>query len=158
MERLVSILGLAVLIGIAVLLSNNRRRINRRLVATGLALQWIFALLILRTAPGKLVFPGARLAIAKLLGFTAHGPSFLFGNLYRGVDGVVECQTDEKFGNVIMDKFRAKGIPVIAIHIPLPGATYFGADNYQAGRLRGQGPGGWGHGNRAGQGGHVRRC
>jgi ABC-type sugar transport system substrate-binding protein len=28
--------------------------------------------------------------------------------LTQSVDGVVEFQTDEKFGNVIMDKFRAK--------------------------------------------------
>jgi len=36
------------------------------------------------------------------------------------VDGVIEFQTDAKFGNVIMDKFRAHNIPVIAIDIPMP--------------------------------------
>jgi len=59
------------------------------------------------------------------------------------VDGVIEFQTDSKFGNVIMDKFRAKNIPVIAIDIPMPGATFFGADNYHAGTLAGQGLGQW---------------
>ena len=58
--------------------------------------------------------------------------------LTQGVDGVIEFQTDEKFGNVIMDKFRAKNIPVIAIDIPMPGATFFGADNYKAGLLAGE--------------------
>ena len=58
--------------------------------------------------------------------------------LTQSVDGVVEFQTDEKFGNVIMDKFRAKNIPVIAIDIPMPGATFFGADNYKAGLLAGE--------------------
>jgi ribose transport system substrate-binding protein len=56
----------------------------------------------------------------------------------QGVDGVIEFQTDEKFSNVIMDKFRAKNIPVIAIDIPMPGATFFGADNYKAGRMAGE--------------------
>ena len=56
----------------------------------------------------------------------------------QGVDGVIEFQTDEKFGNVIMEKFRAKNIPAIAIDIPMPGATFFGADNYKAGRLAGE--------------------
>ncbi len=58
----------------------------------------------------------------------------------QGVDGVVEFQTDEKFGNVIMDKFRSQTppIPVIAIDIPMPGATFFGADNYRAGRMAGE--------------------
>ncbi len=56
----------------------------------------------------------------------------------QGVDGVIEFQTDEAFGNVIMSKFRAEGIPVIAIDIPMPGATFFGADNYLAGQLAGE--------------------
>jgi ribose transport system substrate-binding protein len=55
-----------------------------------------------------------------------------------GVDGVIEFQTDEKFGLVIMDKFRAEAIPVIAIDIPMPGATFFGADNYRAGFMAGE--------------------
>jgi ribose transport system substrate-binding protein len=55
----------------------------------------------------------------------------------QGVDGVVEFQTDEAFGNVIMSRFRDAGIPVIAIDIPMPGATFFGADNYLAGQLAG---------------------
>jgi ribose transport system substrate-binding protein len=59
------------------------------------------------------------------------------------VDGVIEFQTDAKFGNVIMDKFRAHNIPVIAIDIPMPGATFFGADNYHAGFIGGQGLGQW---------------
>jgi ribose transport system substrate-binding protein len=59
------------------------------------------------------------------------------------VDGVIEFQTDAKFGNVIMDKFRSHNIPVIAIDIPMPGATFFGADNYHAGFLGGQGLGQW---------------
>ncbi len=72
----------------------------------------------------------------KLDGATALANADSF--ITQGVDGVIEFQTDEKFGNVIMDKFRAKGIPVIAIDIPMPGATFFGADNYRAGRLSGE--------------------
>jgi hypothetical protein len=57
----------------------------------------------------------------------------------QGVDGVVEFQTDEKFGNVIMNLFQSQpvNIPVIAIDIPMPGATFFGANNYKAGLLAG---------------------
>lgn len=55
-----------------------------------------------------------------------------------GAQGVVEFQTDEKFGLVIMDKFRAEDIPVVAIDIPMPGATFFGADNYRAGFMAGE--------------------
>ncbi len=81
------------------------------------------------------------LADNKLDGATALANADNF--LVQGVDGVIEFQTDEKFGNVIMDKFRAEGIPVIAIDIPMPGATFFGADNYRAGRLAGEAAAEW---------------
>jgi ribose transport system substrate-binding protein len=61
----------------------------------------------------------------------------------QGVDGVIEFQTDEKFGNVIMSQFRAQNIPVIAIDIPMPGATFFGADNYKAGLMAGEAAADW---------------
>lgn len=69
----------------------------------------------------------------------------------QGVDGVVEFQTDEAFGNVIMAKFRANNIPVIAIDIPMPGATFFGADNYLAGQLAGAAAADWANANWDGQ-------
>jgi ribose transport system substrate-binding protein len=59
------------------------------------------------------------------------------------VDGVIEFQTDEKFGPAIMDLFKPKKIPVIAIDIPMPGATFFGVNNRPAGRMAGEGLGRW---------------
>jgi ribose transport system substrate-binding protein len=61
----------------------------------------------------------------------------------QGVQGVIEFQTDEKFGKAIMEKMKAKGIPVIAIDIPMPGATFFGVDNPVAGQMAGKGLGEW---------------
>ena len=58
---------------------------------------------------------------------------------------VVEFQIDSRAGNVIMDKFNRAGVPVIAVDIPMPGATYFRADNYRAGFMAGQGLGRWLH-------------
>ncbi len=42
-----------------------------------------------------------------------------------------------------MERFRQAKIPVIAVDIPLPGAIFFGADNYRAGYLAGEGLGRW---------------
>ncbi|RYG75468.1 sugar ABC transporter substrate-binding protein [bacterium] len=61
----------------------------------------------------------------------------------QGVQGVIEFQTDEKFGKAIMDKMKEKNIPVVAIDIPMPGATFFGVDNPVAGKLAGEGLGKW---------------
>ncbi len=59
------------------------------------------------------------------------------------VDLVIEYQIDAKAGNIIMDKFNQAGIPVIAVDIPLPGATFFGANNYRAGYIAGEALGEW---------------
>lgn len=61
----------------------------------------------------------------------------------QGVQGAIEFQTEEKFGQAIMDKFNAAHIPVIAIDIPMPGATFFGVNNYPAGHMAGVGLGKW---------------
>jgi ribose transport system substrate-binding protein len=59
------------------------------------------------------------------------------------VDLAIEFQIDFEAGNIIMDRFNRAGIPVVAVDIPLPGATFFGADNYRAGFMAGEGLGRW---------------
>lgn len=59
------------------------------------------------------------------------------------VDLVIEFQTDEAVAPAISEKFLAVGIPMIAIDIPHPGATYFGANNYEAGLIGGRYLGRW---------------
>jgi ribose transport system substrate-binding protein len=53
------------------------------------------------------------------------------------VDLVIEFQTDEMIAPAIASKYLEASIPFIAIDIPHPGATYFGANNYQAGLMGG---------------------
>jgi ribose transport system substrate-binding protein len=69
----------------------------------------------------------------------------------QGVDGIIHFQTDSAFGNVIMSRARAADIPVIAIDIPMPGAVFFGADNYFAGELAGEALAQWVNENWDGQ-------
>lgn len=54
------------------------------------------------------------------------------------VDLVIEFQTDEAVAPAIASAYNRAGIPMIAIDIPHPGATYFGANNYEAGLLAGR--------------------
>ena len=61
----------------------------------------------------------------------------------EGVDLVIEYQIDEKVGGLLMDKFNRANIPVIAVDIPLVGATYFGVDHYRAGHMAGVALGRW---------------
>ena len=81
MDRFIGILGVIVILGIAYLFSENKKKINWRLVATGLGLQIIFALIILKVPFGRKVFEAASGFITRILDFTAEGTTFLFGNL-----------------------------------------------------------------------------
>jgi len=59
------------------------------------------------------------------------------------VDLVLEFQTYQRVAPIVASKFLDANIPVIAIEIPHPGATYFGANNYQAGGIAGKALGRW---------------
>jgi len=59
------------------------------------------------------------------------------------VDLVIEFQTDEQIAPIVASKYREANIPMIAIEIPHPGATYFGANNYEAGLIGGRYLGRW---------------
>src|SRR5215831_18514690 len=59
------------------------------------------------------------------------------------VDLVIEFQTDENIAPIVAEKYRAANIPLIAIEIPHPGATYYGANNYEAGLIGGRYLGRW---------------
>jgi ribose transport system substrate-binding protein len=59
------------------------------------------------------------------------------------VDLAIEFQTDETVAPIVAAKYREAGIPMIAIDIPHPGATYYGANNYEAGLIGGRYLGRW---------------
>jgi ribose transport system substrate-binding protein len=63
--------------------------------------------------------------------------------IHEKVDLVIEFQTDEVIAPAIGSKYMEANIPFIAIDIPHPGATYFGANNYQAGLMSGHYLGRW---------------
>lgn len=124
LNRLRGLIGIVAILGIATLMSNNRRKIKVRLVAWGLGLQLVFAMVILWTPPGRWLFDGARVAVAKLLGFTDYGAGFIFGNLYNGVAAVGGqgplSLVDASSGDLV-------GIGIIfAFHI-LPTIIFFGS-------------------------------
>ena len=73
--------GLAVLIGIVWLFSNNRRAVDWKLVATGLVLQIAFAAVVLLVPGGREVFDWLSHGFVRILGFVAEGSNFIFGSL-----------------------------------------------------------------------------
>ena len=81
MEALRGILGLILMLGIAFLASRDRRGIRWRTVLVALALQIVFAFLVLRTGPGKTVLNWLAKRVETLIGYTESGTDFVFGPL-----------------------------------------------------------------------------
>ena len=83
--HLQGLIGMILLLGIAFILSNNRRQINHRIIVWGLSLQFIFGILILKTPLGKPLFGFFDKVITKLISFSDSGSDFLFKSLVPGV-------------------------------------------------------------------------
>ena len=81
MERFTGLLGIALILGLAFALSNNRRAINYRLVGSGLAIQLGLAVFILKTSVGQRLFAFLGAGITKILDFSKEGAAFVFGPL-----------------------------------------------------------------------------
>jgi CNT family concentrative nucleoside transporter len=78
-------LGMAVVIAIAWLLSSNRKAINWSVVAKGLGLQLVLALCILYVPFVQTIFDFVGRAFVKVLSFTEAGTTFLFSSMESGV-------------------------------------------------------------------------
>jgi CNT family concentrative nucleoside transporter len=102
--------GLAVLIGIACLFSNNRRAISWKLVLTGVALQIVFATIVLKLPLGRDVFNAIAIGFVKLLDFVRVGSEFIFGSF----------MDTSKFGFV----FAVQVLPTIIFFASLTGVLY----------------------------------
>lgn len=81
MEYIAGLVGLVVFFGISYLFSTNRKAINWRTVGWAFALQIVFALLILKTSAGTVVFGYLNDGILKVLDFQKAGADMVFGKL-----------------------------------------------------------------------------
>ncbi|SFA93666.1 NupC/NupG family nucleoside CNT transporter [Clostridium frigidicarnis] len=111
MEKLIGVLGIVIFIGVAYLLSENKKRINWKLVISGIVLQIIFALLVLKVPLGQKFFAMLSDGITTLLGFTAEGTTFLFGELV----------SSDKLGFI----FALQVLPTIIFFSALMGVLYY---------------------------------
>ena len=81
MDRFTGLIGIILILGLAYLLSNNKKQINYRLVGTGLLIQALLAVFILKVPLGQAIFGKLGRAVSKLLEFSDRGADFVFGIL-----------------------------------------------------------------------------
>jgi concentrative nucleoside transporter, CNT family len=98
MDRLHGLLGVVLILGIAWACSNNRSRINLRLVLSGLGLQVLMAVLIFRVPVVASAFKTVGNGIGKIEEFAREGASFVIG-------GVAVQKHDGSLGNFVSGGF-----------------------------------------------------
>jgi CNT family concentrative nucleoside transporter len=81
-ERFVSFVGYFAMIGLAWLLSENKFRFPWRVVIVGTLLQFVLALLILNTTPGRVIFEGIGAAFTWVSDLADEGSKFVFGERF----------------------------------------------------------------------------
>lgn len=118
MERFTGLLGICVILLLAFLMSNNRKAINYRLVASGLAIQTILAVFILKVEAGKIIFAWLGEKVTKLLSFSEKGAEFVFGAL------VSKPMMEEAFGAGNDFIFFFKIVPTIIFVAVLVSVAY----------------------------------
>ncbi len=119
MDRFTGVIGVFLILGIAFLLSNNRRAINFRTVGVGLGLQFLLALFILKTPAGQWIFGELGAGVSKILQFSDSGASFVFGPLVK------KPLMDRTFGSADSFIFFFKIIPTIIFVAVLVNMAYY---------------------------------
>ncbi|MCA1056678.1 NupC/NupG family nucleoside CNT transporter [Rossellomorea aquimaris] len=82
MQYLWGIVGIVVVLGIAFLFSSNKKKINFRTVLGGLAIQLLFAFLVLKTPWGQNGLEALTMGVNQIINYSNEGINFLFGGLY----------------------------------------------------------------------------
>jgi CNT family concentrative nucleoside transporter len=98
MGRFQGIFGIILILGIAFLFSNNKKRINYRLVASGIALQVVIAILVFKVDFIAAFFQKLGNGMGKLEGFARSGAAFVYG-------GISVQQNDGTFANYAVNGF-----------------------------------------------------
>jgi concentrative nucleoside transporter, CNT family len=108
---LIGIAGIVLILGLAVLLSSNRRAIRLRVVAPAFALQAGFALLVLGTSWGRSVIEWMSRGVSNMLGYAKEGTDLIFGPLASAEIGGTS--------------FALAGLPVIIFFAALISVLYY---------------------------------
>jgi CNT family concentrative nucleoside transporter len=108
-------LGISVLLGIAWLFSNSKKNINWQLVGTGIGLQLIFAVFVILTPWGSVIFDAIGSFFVKIINFTFDGAKFVFGALAN----------QEIFGKAFPEGMRSQGVGFLFAFQVLPTIIFF---------------------------------
>jgi CNT family concentrative nucleoside transporter len=116
MEIFRGLLGLTVLIGIAFIFSKHKKRVNWKLVGSGVVIQLILGLLVFKVPVFASVFGVFAGFFTQLLSFTDAGAEFIFGNLVSG---------DPEISKTMGYIFAFKVLPTVVFFSALTSLLYY---------------------------------
>lgn len=79
--NLIGLLGIVAILGIAYLISGNRKAINLRIVGAAFALQAVVAVFVIYSSPGRIVIEKMSAGVLKVMNYSREGIEFVFGGL-----------------------------------------------------------------------------
>ena len=120
MERFTGVIGIAVILGIAYALSNNKKAICLKTIIPGFILQVLLAVFVLKMPLGQKIFHAIGLFIQKILDFSNEGGNFVFGVLTNS-----PSRMEELFGAGAGFIFALKLIPTIIFILILVNILYY---------------------------------
>ena len=109
-QKLLGVAGIIVILGIAFVLSANRKAIRLRVVGAAFALQAFIAWLVIYTSWGRAGILSLSAGVADLLGYATQGTEFLFG---------------PSAGNPLAHTFAIAALPVIIFFASLVSILYY---------------------------------
>jgi concentrative nucleoside transporter, CNT family len=77
------LLGIITVLAIAFLLSSNRKSIKLRTVLGGLAIQFIFAFIVLKWETGRNILQKVSMGVQNVIDYANEGVNFLFGGIFQ---------------------------------------------------------------------------
>ncbi|HEV3222214.1 MAG TPA: nucleoside transporter C-terminal domain-containing protein [Puia sp.] len=87
MQRIQGLIGISLILGLAFVFSNNRRRINLRLVISGLMLQLMIGIMVLKITPVIHFFQFLGRVMGKIEHFAFQGAAFVYDGIAVPVKG-----------------------------------------------------------------------
>lgn len=119
-SKWIGLLGIVCILGTAYAMSNNRKAINYRLVFSGLAIQLVMAIFVLKVEFGQTLFKQVGDAITALLHYSDAGAGFVFGPLVENPDDMVKL-----FGPKAAFIFAFRVVPTIIFVSSLVSISYY---------------------------------
>ena len=120
-SKLIGLVGIVAILGIAYLLSSNRKAINLRVVGAAFGLQVVVAAFVIYLPIGQTVIDVMSTAVLNVMGYSRDGIEFIFRGLAREDGEILAAGTDER---ISIWSFAVNVLPMIIFFSALMSVMY----------------------------------